>query len=208
MLDYGVFYEFIPMDEFNGLDSQNVIPLSEVVLGKNYAIVITTNSGLWRYVIGDTVRFTSSEPYRFKITGRTKSFINTFGEELIVENAEMAIAQACLKTGAQIKEYTACPIYMEEGHKGAHEWLVEFRQLPSEMERFILILDEELRALNSDYDAKRHHDLVLEKPKLVVLKKGTFDIWLKNQGKLGGQNKIPRLANDRVIVEQILLINN
>jgi hypothetical protein len=208
MLDYGVFYEFIPMDEFNGLDSQNVIPLSEVVLGKNYAIVITTNSGLWRYVIGDTVRFTSSEPYRFKITGRTKSFINTFGEELIVENAEMAIAQACLKTGAQIKEYTACPIYMEEGHKGAHEWLVEFRQLPSEMERFILIIDEELRALNSDYDAKRHHDLVLEKPKLVVLKKGTFDIWLKNQGKLGGQNKIPRLANDRVIVEQILLINN
>ncbi len=206
MLDYGVFFEFIPMSSFNGVDSTEVFSLEDVELGINYAIVISTNGGLWRYIMGDTIRFTSATPYRFKITGRTKSFINSFGEEVIVENTELAIAQACEKTGAQIKEYSVCPIFMEGGERGAHEWVVEFINEPSEMYRFNAVLDECLRGLNSDYDAKRQHNMVLDKPVINTVKSGTFDAWLKSINKLGGQNKVPRLSNDRVILEQILQI--
>lgn len=204
MLDYGIFYEFIPMESYQEEFSQNVIPLEQVQKGVNYAMVISTNGGLWRYIIGDTVEFTSISPYRIKITGRTKSFINAFGEELIVENAEKAIAEACKITNAQIKEYTACPIYMENNESGAHEWCIEFSKQPNEMERFESILDETLRKINSDYDAKRFHNFVLNPPKINTLPKGTFDQWLRSKGKLGGQNKIPRLSNSREFVEQLL----
>lgn len=206
MLDYGVFFEFIPMSSFDGVNSKEVYSIEDVELDTNYAIVISTNGGLWRYIMGDTIRFTSEAPYRFKITGRTKSFINSFGEEVIVENTEIAIAQACEKTGAQIKEYSVCPVYMDGGERGAHEWVVEFIDPPSEMDRFTTVLDESLRGLNSDYDAKRHHNMVLDKPVMNTVKAGTFDAWLKSINKLGGQNKVPRLSNDRVILEQILQI--
>ncbi|MFN5912150.1 MAG: GH3 auxin-responsive promoter family protein, partial [Bacteroidota bacterium] len=204
MLDYGIFYEFIPMDQFEGTASKNVLSLAEVEPGVNYAMVISTNGGLWRYIIGDTVRFSSVRPYRFRITGRTKSFINTFGEELIVDNAEKAIALACAKTGAQIRDYTACPVYMTSIEQGGHEWLIEFVKEPDDLYRFTSILDERLRELNSDYDAKRYNNMILAAPQVKRTDKGTFDEWLKSQGKLGGQNKIPRLANDRKIMEQIL----
>ncbi|GAB5416411.1 MAG: GH3 auxin-responsive promoter family protein [Crocinitomicaceae bacterium] len=204
MLDYGIFFEFIPMSDFDGLDSKKVVPISEVEEGVNYAIVISTNGGLWRYLLGDTVRFTSTLPYRFKITGRTKSFINTFGEELIVENAEKAISIACAKTNAQIRDYTVAPIYMDSKEKGAHEWLIGFEQYPDDVERFRRVLDESLRELNSDYDAKRYNDLVLDHPKIQMISPDIFDQWLRSMGKLGGQNKVPRLMNNRDIVEQIL----
>lgn len=204
MLDYGIFFEFIPMSEYEGTQSKTVIQLQEVEPDVNYAIVISTNGGLWRYIVGDTIRFTSVKPYRFKITGRTKCFINTFGEELIVENADKALAEACLRTNAQIRDYTACPVFMEDKDKGAHQWLIEFVKMPDEMNRFIQVLDEELRTINSDYDAKRYHDLILEYPRINALTNGTFDKWLEENNKLGGQNKIPRLSNDRILVEQIL----
>jgi len=206
MLDYGVFYEFIPMDTFNGLDSKTVISLKDVELEKNYALVITTNSGLWRYIIGDTVKFTSKQPYRFKISGRTKCFINTFGEELIVENAEKAIAQACLKTNSQIREFTAAPIFMSIGKKGSHEWLIEFIKPPVDLLAFTHILDGELKQLNSDYEAKRTADLSLIMPTVKSIPTGTFEKWLKQKGKLGGQNKIPRLMNNRILIEEVLLL--
>lgn len=206
MLDYGIFFEFIPMSEFNGKDSKTVISLKDVELDKNYALVISTNGGLWRYILGDTIKFTSKVPYRFKITGRTKSYINTFGEELIVENAEQAIAEACQRTNAQIKEFTAGPIYMDTVEKGGHEWCIEFVQYPDEMDRFKRVLDETLREINSDYDAKRYHGMVLVEPVIKTVETGTFDQWLRSIGKLGGQNKIPRLSNDRRILEQILQI--
>lgn len=204
MLDYGIFFEFIPMDAFKGLESTEVIPLQDVKTDKNYAVVISTNGGLWRYLLGDTIRFTSTAPYRFKITGRTKSYINTFGEELIVENAERAIAYACSRTNAQIRDYTAAPVYMRDKEKGSHEWLIGFEQFPDDLERFNRILDETLRELNSDYDAKRYNDLILDKPIIRMIPSEIFDQWLKGHGKLGGQHKIPRLSNDRKIVEQIL----
>lgn len=207
MLDYGIFFEFIPMSAYNGLESTEVVPLQEVKEGINYAVVISTNGGLWRYIMGDTIRFTSTQPYRFKITGRTKSFINTFGEELIVENAEQAIAQACSKTNAQIRDYTAAPVYMENNDKGSHEWLIGFEQFPDDIERFNRVLDETLRELNSDYDAKRYNDLILDKPLIRMISSEVFDLWLKDMGKLGGQHKIPRLSNDRTIVEQILQLS-
>ena len=207
MLDYGIFFEFIPMDAYDGIDSKKVLQLSEVELDVNYAVVISTNGGLWRYVLGDTIRFTSNDPYRFKITGRTKSFINTFGEELIVENAERAISVACSKTNAQIRDYTVAPVYMENKEKGAHEWLIGFEQYPDDMERFIRVLDETLRDLNSDYDAKRYNNLILDDPKVRLIAPETFDLWLRNMGKLGGQHKIPRLMNNRDIVEQILQLS-
>ena len=206
MLDYGIFYEFIPMEQFNGVDSKVVLNLEEVEVGVNYALVISTNAGLWRYIIGDTIRFTNTSPYRFKITGRTTSFVNCFGEEVIEENANRAIAEACKSTNAQIRDFTVCPIFMEGKNKGAHEWAIEFVKEPEEMDRFITILDEQLRALNSDYDAKRQHNLVLEKPVVNIIRQGVFDEWLKQHGKLGGQNKIPRLSNDRTNLEQILQI--
>lgn len=208
MLDYGIFFEFIPMSSFKGTDSKEIVSIENVTLDTNYAVVISTNGGLWRYIIGDTIRFTSLRPYRFKITGRTKSFINAFGEELIVENAELAISEACIKTNAQIKDFTACPVYMKDGLKGAHEWAIEFIREPDEIDRFIQILDEKLRDINSDYDAKRFNDLILEKPRVNILPEGTFNEWLRSKGKLGGQNKIPRLNNEREIVEQVLQIAN
>jgi hypothetical protein len=209
MLDYGIYYEFIPMDSYKGIESKTVLNLSEVEVDTNYAIVISTNGGLWRYILGDTIKFTSLLPFRFKITGRTKSFINTFGEELIVENAEEAIAFACEKTKASIRDYTAGPIYMDNENSGAHEWIIEFLAYPENMDRFENLLDEKLREINSDYDAKRYHDMVLSRPKVHRAKAGTFDSWLKSKGKLGGQNKIPRLSNDRLILDQLLpLVEN
>jgi hypothetical protein len=203
MLDYGIFYEFIPMSEFKGVHSNNVVSLSEVEKGVNYAMVISTNGGLWRYILGDTIQFTSLFPFRFKITGRTKSFLNTFGEEVVVENAESAIAHACLKTNAQIRDFTVAPIYMENNERGAHEWLIEFVNEPTDFSRFCQLLDENLREINSDYDAKRYKNMILDKPKIHQIPKGTFDLWLKSKDKLGGQNKIPRLLNERIIINEI-----
>lgn len=209
MLDYGIFYEFIPMEHFNETESKVILSLEEVEVGKNYALVISTNGGLWRYIIGDTIKFTNLLPYRFKITGRTKSFINAFGEELIVDNAEHAIAQAALDTNSQVRNYTAAPVYMkfiDDAHKGQHEWLIEFINAPEDIDHFAQRLDKHLREVNSDYDAKRTRDLALLGPKIRVVKEGTFESWLKSKGKLGGQHKIPRLSNDRDIVESVLSI--
>lgn len=208
MLDYGIFYEFIPMENYEGKNSKEVIDLSKVTIDKNYALVISTNAGLWRYIIGDTIRFTSLTPFRFRITGRTKSFINVFGEELIVDNAETAISLASIETGAQIRDYTACPVFMEGNERGKHEWLIEFVQEPEDFSRFAVLLDENLRNVNSDYDAKRSNNMVLDFPEIRKLKNGTFDAWLKYKGKLGGQNKVPRLSNSREYVEEILDLNH
>jgi hypothetical protein len=205
MLDYGVFYEFIPMEEF-GSDNPKVLLLDQVEIGKNYAIVISTNAGLWRYIIGDTVKFTGSKPYRLKITGRTKHFINAFGEEIIIDNAEKALQTACLQTGAIINEYTAGPIFMGDNQKGAHEWIIEFEKKPSDIDLFATVLDKALQELNSDYEAKRYKDITLEKLYLVEAPKGTFYQWMKNRGKIGGQNKIPRLSNDRKYLDELLKI--
>jgi hypothetical protein len=204
MLDYGIFYEFIPMTQFDGVASKVCLDLSEVTTGENYAMVISTNAGLWRYIIGDTIKFTSVEPFRFVITGRTKSFINTFGEELIVDNAEKAISESCFKTNCQIRDYTACPVFMEGKLHGRHQWLIEFVTLPTDINEFGTFLDQSLQTLNSDYEAKRKDNLVLGNPEIFILKSGTFDQWLKSKGKLGGQNKVPRLSNNREFVEQIL----
>jgi len=203
MLDYGVFYEFIP---YNELDSDNprALILDEVEIGKNYAMVITTNAGLWRYKIGDTIKFTSTKPYRIRISGRTKHFINAFGEELIIENAEFAVSEACKSTGATIENFTAGPIYLEEGKKGRHEWVVEFKVVPDDQERFITILDNALKEVNSDYEAKRQEDIALLPPKIHFASAGTFHYWMKKRGKLGGQNKVPRLANSREYLDDIL----
>jgi hypothetical protein len=204
MLDYGIYYEFIPMSSFKGTESTDVFDLEQVELGVNYALIISTNAGLWRYITGDTVEFTSVNPYRFKITGRTKSFINAFGEEVIVENAEKAIAHAAEKTDAVIREFTACPIYVSGLDRGAHEWAIEFVRQPNDAERFQVLLDEKLREINSDYDAKRHKDMVLQVPVVRYLPEGSFDKWLKSIGKLGGQHKVPRLSNNRLIMDQVL----
>ncbi|MEN8224840.1 MAG: GH3 auxin-responsive promoter family protein [Bacteroidota bacterium] len=203
MLDYGIFYEFIPISEIDR-EQPKAIPLSEVEKNVNYAMVITTNAGLWRYLIGDTVKFTSIEPYRIKITGRTKSFINAFGEELIVDNAEKALEVASRKCNAIILEYTAAPIYLEGKENAAHEWLIEFSQEPTNLEFFTETLDNALKSLNSDYEAKRYHDMILRKPIVRKLPQKTFYKWMKKRGKLGGQNKVPRLANDRSFVDDIL----
>jgi hypothetical protein len=202
MLDYGIFYEFIPMDTFCTLD-QRIIRLSEVELHKNYAIVITTNSGLWRYLIGDTVRFTSLNPYRIRVTGRTKHHINVFGEELMVENTDQAIAKACQVMGAEVVDYTVAPIFMEGKEKGAHEWMIEFKQNPEDIEQFQKVLDETLQTLNSDYEAKRYNNMTLNPLQLNVARPNLFYDWLKDQDKLGGQHKIPRLSNQRDYLEQL-----
>ena len=203
MLDYGVFFFFFSMSEFDGKNSKTVLSLREVEPDVNYAMVITTNAGLWRYIIGDTIRFTSMNPYRFKITGRTKSFINAFGEELVVENAEQAISNTSQKTSAEIAEYTVAPVYMDGEKSGAHEWLIEFKKEPENLEVFAHILDGELKALNSDYEAKRTADLTLRMPLVRKAEKGLFERWLKSQSKLGGQHKIPRLCNNRKIIEEV-----
>ena len=203
MLDYGIYYEFIPVDELSK-EHPRVLDLSQVTTGPHYALVISTNAGLWRYIIGDTVRFTSVNPYRIRITGRTRNFINAFGEELIVDNADNAIAVACDKCRAVITDYTAAPVYISGKERGAHEWLVEFSVPPDDLGRFTAILDNALKAANSDYEAKRYRDLLLQEPIVRVMPSGTFYNWLKSKGKLGGQNKVPRLSNDRKYVEEIL----
>lgn len=206
MLDYGIFYEFIPMDSF-GTTEQKVIPLWEVETGVNYAIVITTNAGLWRYQIGDTVRFTTINPYRIRITGRTKHHINVFGEELIIENTEEALKRTCARTRAAITEYTVAPVFMSGKEKGSHQWLIEFRQEPSDINEFSSLLDEALQSLNSDYEAKRYKNITLNRPKIEVARKNLFYDWLKNQDKLGGQHKVPRLSNQRDFMEELLISN-
>lgn len=206
MLDYGVFYEFIPMDEIES-PAPKVVPLWGVETGKNYAMVISTSSGLWRYMIGDTVRFTSRDPYKFVITGRTKFFINAFGEELIVDNAEVGLAEACRRTGAQVLEYTAAPVFMDGAGKCRHQWLVEFAKAPADTAEFARILDETLQQVNSDYEAKRYKDITLQPLELLVARKGLFHDWLASKGKLGGQHKIPRLSNNRVHIEEMLVFN-
>lgn len=206
MLDYGIYYEFIPMSSFEGIDSKEVCNLENVELHKNYALVISSNGGLWRYIIGDTIQFTSLKPFRFKITGRTKQYINTFGEEIIVDNAEKAIAFACEQTNSQLKEFTAGPIYMQAGQKGGHEWLIEFTKAPENKALFGTLLDEKLCELNSDYAAKRAYNLVLQAPLIQELPEGTFNKWLKSIEKLGGQNKVPRLSNNRQIIEEVIAI--
>lgn len=207
MLDYGIFYEFIPMDTYR-TPEQKVIPLSEVKVGVNYAVIITTNAGLWRYKIGDTIRFTSTNPYRIKVSGRTKHYINAFGEELIIENAENALKMVCKKTNAKIVDYTAAPIFMKGKDKGAHEWLIEFKTPPNNMDEFNQLLDDSLKSLNSDYEAKRYNDMTLIKPKIHVARKHLFYDWLKCHNKLGGQHKIPRLSNDRCYIDELLLLNS
>lgn len=202
MLDYGIFYEFIPTDSSH--ETGEAIPLSEVETGKNYAMVITTNAGLWRYKIGDTITFTNTSPYRIKITGRTKHFINAFGEELIIENAETAITEACKKTNADIDNFTAAPIYLGDGNKGGHEWIIEFTKDPDDLERFGQLLDEKLREINSDYDAKRYKDIALQAPVIHSVPSKTFYHWMKSRGKLGAQHKVPRLCNTREFIDQLL----
>jgi hypothetical protein len=206
MLDYGVYYEFMPMSEY-GKDFPKTYALDEVNLNENYALVISTNAGLWRYIIGDTIRFTSISPFRFKITGRTKHFINAFGEELMIENADQAIKEACFQTQALISDYTAAPIYFSDDTKGGHEWLIEFEQAPDDLHLFATILDQSLKNCNSDYEAKRYKDMAMLAPKIQVLPKGTFLAWLKVRGKLGGQHKVPRLSNHRDYVEEILILH-
>jgi hypothetical protein len=208
MLDYGIFYEFIPFEEIHKEDPK-VISLEEVEIGKNYAMIISTNAGLWRYMIGDTIKFTSKYPFRIKITGRTKHYINAFGEELIIENAEQGISHACAKTGAIIGDYTAGPTYIGQRNRGRHEWIIEFKKSPEDMNKFVEILDRTIRKLNSDYDAKRYKNMALEKPLIHAVEDGTFYTWMKKRDKLGGQNKVPRLANTREYLDDILnMISN
>lgn len=205
MLDYGIFYEFIEPHQI-AKPNAKVYTVNDVALETNYAMIISTNSGLWRYLIGDTVKFTSKTPHKIKITGRVKHFINAFGEELIIDNAEQALEHACKMTKAVIKEYTACPIYMEGDQKGAHEWLFEFIDEPDDIHHFMEALDNGLKAANSDYEAKRFKDMSLGFPKFHIMRDGTFYEWLKQKGKLGGQHKIPRLANQREYVDELLNI--
>jgi hypothetical protein len=205
MLDYGIFYEFIPLENIND-EHPKVLTLDQVQLNKNYAIVISTNAGLWRYIIGDTVYFTSLSPYRIKISGRTKTFINAFGEELIEDNAVKALSIACEKTNAEIVDFTAAPIYLDEGKNACHQWLIEFAKSPKDLQYFSEVLDNALKAQNSDYEAKRYHDLMLKLPEVIALPDKTFYNWLKLNGKLGGQHKVPKLSNDRKIADEILQI--
>jgi hypothetical protein len=206
MLDYGIFYEFIPMQHF-WEEAPPVLTIDRVRKNENYALVISTNGGLWRYIIGDTIKFTSKKPYRFVITGRTKHFLNAFGEEVIIDNAEKALQAACNQTGAVINEYTVAPVYMEAKQKARHEWCIEFKKKPSDIDFFISALDHGLMAVNSDYEAKRFKNITLDKPLVHTVKKGTFLKWFRQHKKTGGQNKIPRLSNERTFVEEILKID-
>lgn len=206
MLDYGIFYEFIPMDTYGKTD-QKIIPLSDVELNKNYAVIITTNAGLWRYKIGDTIRFVSINPHRIKVSGRTKHHINAFGEELIIENAEDALKKVCKLTASEIVDYTAAPIFMKGKEKGAHEWIIEFKTPPKDMAHFEMLFDDALKSLNSDYEAKRFNDITLNKPKIHSARPNLFYDWLKKNNKLGGQHKVPRLSNSRDYVDELLQLN-
>jgi hypothetical protein len=205
MLDYDVFYEFKELS--GGSGEGTIVPLWGVEPGKNYAMLITTSCGLWRYMIGDTVRFTQKDPYKFVISGRTKSFINAFGEELIVDNAEQGLHYACQQTGAEVSEYTAAPVFMDEHGKCRHQWLIEWRVAPADLSLFARLLDERLQTLNSDYEAKRYKDITLQPLEIVTAREGLFNQWLKQQGKLGGQHKVPRLSNSREHIEQLLTLN-
>ena len=206
MIDYGVFYEFIPMDEFDK-ENPTVVPLWGVETNKNYAMLISTSCGLWRYVIGDTVSFTSTNPYKFVITGRTKHFITAFGEELIVDNAEKGLAYACEQTGAEVLEYTAAPVFMDDNAKCRHQWLIEFSKEPADLDKFTELLDKKLQEINSDYEAKRYKNITLQHLEIVKARKDLFNDWLKSKGKLGGQHKVPRLSNSRKHIDELLKMN-
>jgi len=205
--EHGVFYEFMPVEEY-GQEKPLTVGLKNVVIGKNYALVMSTTGGLWRYLIGDTVQFTSLNPYKIKITGRLKHYMNAFGEEVIVDNSDKAIAHAAEKTNAVVNDYTAAPVYFTENSNGAHEWLIEFEQEPDDFNNFITELDNELKNINSDYEAKRHKSIALRLPIVHKLKSGTFTAWLRSKGKLGGQHKVPRLSNERNMLEEILKLTS
>lgn len=207
MLDYGIFYEFIPMDQLDRDESEVIIPLSEVKMNKNYAMVISTNAGLWRYKIGDTIKFSSLNPYRIQITGRVKNHINVFGEELMIDNAEVALSKASKLMNLEIVDYTAGPIFMEKGKKGGHQWLIEFKNPPQDASRFTELLDQFLKEENSDYEAKRYKDMTLAMPRLDIAKKNLFYSWMAKKNKLGGQHKVPRLSNRRDLLEELLQMN-
>lgn len=207
MIDYEVFYEFIPLEEIDN-PHPNIVPLTGVEIGRNYAIVISTSCGLWRYILGDTVKFMQKDPYKFIITGRTKHFINAFGEELMVDNAEKGLARACAETGAQVLEYSAAPVFMDANAKCRHQWLIEFSVMPDSLDKFRRILDQSLQEINSDYEAKRHKDITLQELELIVARPNLFHDWLKMKGKLGGQHKVPRLSNTRDNIEEMLKLNN
>jgi hypothetical protein len=206
MLDYGIFYEFIPMENFHS-SNPKTLSLEEVEIGKNYALVITTNGGLWRYLVGDTVIFTSLNPFRIKISGRTKHYINAFGEELMIDNVETALTKACEATGSSICDFTGAPVFMKDSESGAHEWVFEFTKEPSDLERFTEIFDHHLKSVNSDYEAKRYNNITLKKPIVHVAKSQLFYQWMSERGKLGGQNKVPRLSNSREYIEPLLEMN-
>lgn len=206
MIDYGIFYEFMLLEDLES-DNPRVISLKDVELNKNYALIISTSSGLWRYMIGDTIKFVNNRPFKFVITGRTKHFINAFGEELIVDNAEKGLAKACAQTGAQVLEYTAAPVFMDNNAKCRHQWMIEFAKKPNSVEQFATILDETLKELNSDYEAKRSKDIALQPLELIVAREGLFHDWLAIRGKLGGQNKVPRLSNSRTYIESMIKLN-
>jgi hypothetical protein len=206
MLDYGIFYEFIEVHHYTKGDFSKVIHLEDVKPGIDYAMIITTNAGLWRYQLGDVIQFTSTNPYRFIVSGRTKQHINVFGEELMVHNADLAIATACEKTHAMVKEYTVAPVFMSN-HAGAHEWLIEFETEPNNFDFFCAVLDESLKKQNSDYEAKRYNNYVLHFPLIRKVPDGSFYNWLKANKKVGGQSKVPRLSNERKILEEVLQVN-
>ncbi|MBI1344364.1 MAG: hypothetical protein GC171_15695 [Terrimonas sp.] len=206
-LDHGIFYEFMPVSEY-GKDNPRTLGLDKVETGKNYAPVISTNGGVWRYLLGDTIQFTSLFPFRVKVTGRLKHFINAFGEEVIVDNTDQAIATACQHTGAVINDYTAAPVYFSDSHNGSHEWLIEFEKEPADLQEFARELDGALQQINSDYEAKRYKDIALSLPVIHAVRKGIFTTWLKQKEKLGGQHKVPRLSNDRTLLEEIMALNN
>ena len=201
-VENGIFYEFMPVSEY-GKENPTTIGLDKVEVGQNYAMVISTNGGLWRYLLGDTVQFTSLYPFKIKVSGRLKQYINAFGEELIADNADKAIAIACEKTGLMVNDYTAAPVYFGDNTKGTHEWLIEFEKPPNNIEAFAYELDCALKSVNSDYEAKRYKDIALSLPIVQVLAKGTFNAWLKQKGKLGGQHKVPRLSNERIYIEEV-----
>ena len=206
MLDYDIFYEFIPMDEIDN-EHPTVVPLSGVQTGRNYAMVISTSCGLWRYLIGDTVTFTSKNPYKFIITGRTKHFINAFGEELIIDNAEKGLQFACEQTGAEVLEYTAAPVFMDNHAKCRHQWVIEFAKAPEDLALFASLLDKKLQELNSDYEAKRYKDITLQHLEIIPARQNLFNQWMKSRGKLGGQNKVPRLSNSRRVIDELIAMN-
>lgn len=204
--DHGIFYEFMPVNEY-GKKHPQTVGLQDVEIGKNYAPIISTNGGLWRYLLGDTIQFTSLNPFRIKVSGRLKHYMNAFGEEVIVDNTDKAIAEACEKTGTVVNDYTAAPVYFSDSSNGAHEWLIEFEKEPASLEEFTNELDTALKNINSDYEAKRHKSIALGLPVIHIAKKGLFNEWLKSKGKLGGQHKVPRLSNERKFLEEILLMN-